>query len=201
MYIPTRSISQGNRSQGQDDCTLRLTLHSFGRKSCFEFLDLSVDIKTILLTVEDLSCYLHSLVTASAACCKRMIQRSSQWQENRQIVRKQKQLLITWCDYWLWESIRGTKSIQKDRRSDGAAFSWAFFSLSRRWRSLGNSWVTEVSETASGWCMGISNAFRSEQSAALTRHMYSICITAEGASAKHLRGATFCYTYSCSLPC
>lgn len=64
-----------------------------------------------------------------------------------------------------------------------------------------NSWVTEASETASGWCMGISNACKYEPSAARARCMYSIYTTAEGALAKHLRGATFCYTYSCSLPC
>lgn len=117
---------------------------------------------------------------------------------SRQRVRKGIQLLIIWCDYWLWESVRGMKATQKDRMSDGAVHSWTFFSLSRSSRSLGNSWVTEVSETASGWCMGISNPCRSELSTALTHHMYSIYITAEGASAKHLRGATFCYTYSCN---
>lgn len=41
-------------------------------KKLFESLDLSVDIKTVLLMAEDLFCYLHSLVTASAACCKRI---------------------------------------------------------------------------------------------------------------------------------
>ena len=59
MYIPTSSVSWGHVSQGQDVCTLRLTLHVvLAGKKLFESLDLSVDIKTVLLMAEDPFCYL-----------------------------------------------------------------------------------------------------------------------------------------------
>lgn len=60
MRIPTGSISWGHISRGQDVCTLRLTLRVVrAGKKLFLPLDLSVDIKTILLIADDLSCFLR----------------------------------------------------------------------------------------------------------------------------------------------
>lgn len=101
VHIPTSPISWGHISQGQDVCTLGLTLRVVrAGKKLFQPLDLSVDIKTILLIADNLSCFLClslPLLLAAEGLDEDPVMEIS-WR-----VRKGEQLLATCCNYRPWE--------------------------------------------------------------------------------------------------
>lgn len=101
MHIPTSPISWGHISRGQDVCTLGLTLRVVrAGKKLFQPLDLSVDIKTILLIADNLSCFLRlslPLLLAAEGLDEDPVMEIS-WR-----VRKGEQLLATCCNYRPWE--------------------------------------------------------------------------------------------------
>lgn len=106
VCTPTRSISQGNLSQGQDDCTLKLTLHIvLAGRAVLCFL-ISV------LMLKQCCWWLRTCPVTSTHLALPLLLTAKGWyndpvSDRRQRVRKGMQFLITWCEYWLWEDVQG----------------------------------------------------------------------------------------------